>query len=123
MACYRNWWAGQRLINLALLENGKNPGSSRHVGELKATIELEVQNLTGLADLLDRSEHVLLEETRRARNVYRYAQIARLLRKKCRVMQAHVNDPPGPWIEHLVRSRERLSRPRDPDSAGKTPTD
>jgi hypothetical protein len=97
---------------LALIENRENPGASGHVAGLKATIESEIRNLSGLAELLERSEHVLMEETERSRNVYRYAQIARLLRKKCRVMGAHVNDAPGPWMEHLVKSRERLTRPR-----------
>jgi hypothetical protein len=27
-------------------------------------------------------------------------------------MAAHVNDAPGPWMEHLVKTRERLTRPR-----------
>ena len=114
IACYRNWFAGQRLINLALIEHRDHPGASPHVVELRQTIEREIRNLAALAELLDRSEHVLLLETARARNMYRHAQIARLLRKKVVVMRNHVGDGPGPFLPEVLSARERLTRPRRP---------
>ena len=114
IGCYRNWFAGQRLINLALIEHREDPSRSPHLLALRRTIQAEIENLDALADLIDRSPHVLLLETRRARNVYRHAQIARLLRKKTAVMRDHVNDPPGPFVPQLLSARQRLSRPRAP---------
>jgi hypothetical protein len=112
LSTYRHWHAGQRAINLALIENRDHPETSAHCQTLRATIKAEIDNLNRFAALLDSTPHQVVLETTRERNVYRHAGISRLLRKKTAVMGAHINDAPGPWLDALLNARERLTRPR-----------
>jgi len=94
----------QEAIHACLADDREHPERSPHVSRLRAAIEAEMANVRGFIDLLRESPSTLLPSTSGIETTFMLrAPVWYLLQLKLAAMQRHLDDPPGPWFDELLR--------------------
>jgi hypothetical protein len=108
----RNLFEAQAAINNYLLKKG-DPASERE--RLTAAIRSEISNTEAWLRFLAASKTEAFRVTEGRETPFLYKTPAEDLRLKLKVMQAHIDDPPGPFLKELTEplSERRLLYSQD----------